>query len=119
MTQMTRMRRRRRLNLMLSKCFVFICRWPPLRRLLWRHWYNFLARSYRENDWTFMNYGYVQPADTPALTVSPADESNRYCIQLYNFVAGQSPLDGKQVLEVGSGRGGGASFVKRYLRPAR
>lgn len=103
---------------MLTRLFVFLCRFAPLKRLLWRNWYNFLARRYRENDWTFMNYGYVGPAETPALVLNAVDEPDRYCIQLYHFVAGQADLQGKRVLEVGSGRGGGASFVKRYLGPS-
>lgn len=28
-------------------------------------------------------------------------------------------IKGKEVLEVGSGRGGGSSFMKRYLEPSR
>jgi ubiquinone/menaquinone biosynthesis C-methylase UbiE len=38
---------------------------------------------------------------------------------LYQVVAGAVDLAGREVLEVGSGRGGGASFVARYLRPSR
>jgi len=103
---------------MLTKVFVFFCRFPPLKRMLWRNWYNFLARSYKGDDWTFMNYGYVASGETPALALDAGDEPDRYCIQLYQFVASQAVLEGKRVLEVGSGRGGGASFVKRYLGPA-
>lgn len=47
------------------------------------------------------------------------DEINRYCIQLYHHVANTIDLDGREVLEVGSGRGGGADYIKRYLNPAR
>src|SRR5438128_1941354 len=99
------------LRQMLARIFVFLCRFAPLKRMLWRSWYNFLARSYREGDWTFMNYGYVPPAATSPLALHPEDEPDRYCIQLYHFVASQADLIDKAVLEVGSGRGGGASFV--------
>ena len=47
------------------------------------------------------------------------DETDRYCIQLYHRVASAVDLAGREVLEVGSGRGGGASFIARYHRPAR
>jgi len=39
-------------------------------------------------------------------------------MQLYEAVVAGVDLSGKDVLEVGSGRGGGASFVTRYLSPA-
>ncbi|SVD50227.1 uncharacterized protein METZ01_LOCUS403081 [marine metagenome] len=35
--------------------------------------------------------------------------------QLYHYVAASVDLDGKKVLEVGSGRGGGANYVTRVL----
>ena len=38
-------------------------------------------------------------------------------INLYDYVASQISIDGLSVLEVGSGRGGGASFVARYHNP--
>ena len=28
---------------MLARIFVFLCRFAPLKRMLWRRWYNFLA----------------------------------------------------------------------------
>jgi SAM-dependent methyltransferase len=104
---------------MLIRMAVFLLEHSPrLRRLLWRWWYGRLARRYTGADWTFMNYGLVPPAGT-APTLDPADEPDRFCIQLYHRVTSAAPLAGKEVLEVGSGRGGGASFVARYHRPAR
>jgi ubiquinone/menaquinone biosynthesis C-methylase UbiE len=92
---------------------------PWLRRQLWRWWYNRLAKRHQAGDWTFMNYGFVPPAGEPTLALEAADEPDRLCIQLYHRVASAADLAGRDVLEVGSGRGGGASFVARYHRPAR
>jgi SAM-dependent methyltransferase len=92
---------------------------PSIKRLLWRSWYDFLARRYRDWQWTFMNYGHRSPNGTAPLALTPEDEPDRSCIQLYEAVAGAVDLTGREVLEVGSGRGGGASFVARYLRPSR
>ena len=94
-------------------------RMPPAKRLLWRSWYQFLARRYRDRQWTFMNYGHRPPHGAVPLALAPEDEPDRSCIQLYHLVAGAVDLTGREVLEVGSGRGGGASFVARYLRPSR
>ena len=88
------------------------------RRLLWRGWYQFLAARYRDPRWTFMNYGYRSP-DVPAPALDPADEPDRSFIQLYDVVARGAPLAGRELLEVGCGRGGGAAYVARALGPRR
>ena len=64
-----------------------------------------------------MNYGYAS-AEGLTADLSETDELNRHWIQLYQHVAGAVDLQGLTVVEVGSGRGGGASFIKRYLKPA-
>jgi SAM-dependent methyltransferase len=102
---------------MVTNAFAFLCRYAPLRRTLWREVYQFLARHYRHQEWTFMNYGYAGVPVRETIALDSRDEPDRYCIQLYNFVAGATDLTARRVLEVGSGRGGGASFIKRYLAP--
>ena len=64
-----------------------------------------------------MNYGYAVPGAN-TLRLAETDEPDRHWIQLYHHVAGAVDLEKCTVLEVGSGRGGGASFIKCYLRPA-
>jgi ubiquinone/menaquinone biosynthesis C-methylase UbiE len=92
---------------------------PRFKRFVWRRWYQYLA-GYKVSDWQFMNYGYAPVEfDEPSLELQGDDEPNRYAIQLYHQVAGAVELRGRDVLEVGSGRGGGASFVKRYHQPRR
>jgi SAM-dependent methyltransferase len=66
-----------------------------------------------------MNYGFVSADGVCAdLHLEDRDEPDRLCIQLYQRVAQPAELGGREILEVGSGRGGGASYVTRYLRPA-
>jgi ubiquinone/menaquinone biosynthesis C-methylase UbiE len=83
---------------------------PRMRRFLPRVIYQFFAQRYRAREWTFMNYGYVP--------LGQADEPDRSSIALYNHVAEAVPLAGKDVLEVGCGRGGGSSFIMRYFQPS-
>jgi ubiquinone/menaquinone biosynthesis C-methylase UbiE len=79
---------------------------------LWYYTLSLLA----QDDVTFLNYGYATTdSGDDALQLEAADEANRYPIQLYNRVVGAVDLRGKDVLEVGSGRGGGAAFIKKYL----
>lgn len=92
---------------------------PTLRRPFWRYVYQRLARRYAVPDWTFMNYGYVPNDGENDLALDEADVPNRSLIALYHRVASAVDLAGKNVLEVGSGRGGGAAYVARYLEPSR
>jgi ubiquinone/menaquinone biosynthesis C-methylase UbiE len=89
-----------------------------LRRSLWRTWYEFSARRLAQPDWAFMNYGYAESPTVEPIALQEADEPDRLCIQLYDRVARPAELHGCDVLEVGSGRGGGSSYVMRYLGPA-
>jgi fatty-acid O-methyltransferase len=65
----------------------------------------------------FLNWSYEE--DPPMATpLEPDDEYYRYPIQLYHATASQDVgLTGKQVLEVGCGHGGGASYLTRTFKP--
>ena len=66
---------------------------------------------------TCMNYGYADLDNPKTIELKPEDEAERYGLQLYHQAASWANLKGKDVLEVGSGRGGGASYIARYLEP--
>ena len=91
---------------------------PRLRPIVSRRWYQTLALNAKRKDWGFMNYGF-EPAGGERIALSPGDEPDRQCIQLYERVASAAHLAGSRVLEVGSGRGGGASYLARYHHPAQ
>ncbi len=65
-------------------------------------------------DFAFMNYGYARPGAAPL----DADAPEQYCQQLYRHVIGANDVAGKRLLEVSSGRGGGAAFVTSAFHPA-
>lgn len=96
---------------------MFVIESPRLRPLAARGWYDLLAAKAKRKDWNFMNYGF-QPAEGSRLTLSVADEPDRLQIELYEHVLSGVDLSGKRVLEVGSGRGGGASYLARCHGPA-
>jgi SAM-dependent methyltransferase len=90
----------------------------PFRRIFWRSWYNYFASQYQDINIVLMNYGYTPlDAEVKPLSLDRVDERERYCIQLYDYVANVTPLQGLDILEVGCGRGGGASYLRRYLQP--
>jgi ubiquinone/menaquinone biosynthesis C-methylase UbiE len=106
---------------MLTRLLIFLCGISPfLRKTLWRWWYGKLAKQIAVSSWTFMNYGYAPTSRIAeeTLKLQPQDEPDRLCIQLYQQIVSPVSLEGKRVLEVGCGRGGGASFLARYHRPA-
>lgn len=99
--------------------YIQACKMSPgFKKLSKLMMYQLMARFAPQRDWTFMNYGFASLEDSAApLALAPEDEPNRYCIQLYHHVASAVHLKGSKVLEVGSGRGGGSSYMKRYLHP--
>ena len=103
---------------MVAKIFISLVRISPrFQRAMWKWWYQRLAKRATDSGWTFMNYGYISLNDNSSIDLKPEDESNRLFIQLYDYASSQIPLENKKVLEVGSGRGGGASFISRYYHP--
>lgn len=95
------------------------CELPKsVRKPLWRVWHNLITSLDKKKEATFLNYGYAsENGEFDKLTLLPEDEMNRYSIQLYHHVARNHEFKGSNILEVGSGRGGGASFLSRYLKP--
>ncbi len=104
---------------MLSTLIVGLAnRSPKARGKIFKVAYEMLAAMTRNfESWTFMNYGYADlDGMQERLCLEVRDEAERYCIQLYQHAAAGIDLRGKDVVEVSCGRGGGASFVKRYLK---
>jgi ubiquinone/menaquinone biosynthesis C-methylase UbiE len=89
-----------------------------LQKQFWRIWYQALALSWRSGAWTFMNYGWLPNDDVEPFSLEQEDEADRCFIGLYYLLATQLDLRGKHVLEVGSGRGGGVSYISRYHAPS-
>jgi len=106
---------------MLGRFFIWATQKPMLRKVFWRTWYNYWShRHTTAGVWEFMNYGYSPTdPDTPRLQLEPDDERFRNWIQLYDQIASRIDLRGKELVEVGSGRGGGCSYVHRYLKPTK
>jgi ubiquinone/menaquinone biosynthesis C-methylase UbiE len=104
---------------MIAKIFLSLTDYPLFRRIIWKPIYETLAKRLKIEDWYFMNYGYMPFEYEPLLELNKPDEINRYPIQLYHYLASRIELNGLEVLEVGSGRGGGANYLKRYHRPRK
>lgn len=90
-----------------------------MRRPMWRVWHKLLIMFDNEKSVNFMNYGYAPVNGDSPVTLKKEDESNRFCIQLYDHVVREVDLENKRVVEVGSGRGGGADYIARYYKPVK
>ncbi|MEO8616225.1 MAG: phthiotriol/phenolphthiotriol dimycocerosates methyltransferase [Luteolibacter sp.] len=89
-----------------------------VRKAIWKFWYPFLTRRLHGEEVIFLNYAFE--TDPPmAIPLSPEDEPNRACIQLYHHVGMQVNFRQKNVLEVSCGHGGGASYLARTQEPAK
>lgn len=105
---------------MINRLYKIFFKLPTrLKILLARRWYEAVSSWDKEADMIFMNLGWSNlNSGKEKLQLSDSDEQNRYQIQLYNYVVSGTDLKGMNVLEIGCGRGGGASFVMRYHKPA-
>jgi len=79
----------------------------PFREQAYRAWYDGISElsELLFGDFHCMNYGYA-----PAVEEAGPE---RFQLGLYDFLATLAPLRDERVLEVGSGRGGGAAHVLR------
>ena len=95
-----------------ARAFYTVMRLAPsgIRMRMWRGLYQRMARSQTDPSFRFMNYGFM---DETELELLEGDEPDRLFIQLYNMNIRDVEMGEKEVLEVGSGRGGGASWIAR------
>jgi len=85
--------------------------------------FEYMARRYPQTEWSTMNYGYAGSPEEPSPEQISTSDPERFALQLYWRVATsgsrRGQLAGLDVLEIGSGRGGGAAFIARTLSPRR
>lgn len=77
--------------------------------------YSLIAQAFADPWFTFMNYGYVGDLSVPLL--GAGEEMSREAVGMYHVVCSATALAGRDVLEIGCGRGGGAAFVAREHAP--
>lgn len=95
------------------------------RRFLWEQLYDILCWAIPSTEWKHMNWGYalLTPDGVMLRNLKPEDENERYSIQLYHYMSTAmgiyKDLEGKTLMEVSSGRGGGLDYISRYLNPKK
>ncbi len=84
---------------------------------MFRMWYRYVQYMDKNAEVLFMNYGYNNP--NKAFDVDPAYKKNKFSVQLYHLLASDVNIKDKVILEVGSGRGGGLSYIAKNFAPAK
>ena len=90
---------------------------PGFNRALSKFGYEMAAKNFQFEDWRFMNFGYVYSHDKDNPKLEKKDENDRYFIQLYDHLIKDLNIKDKKILEIGSGRGGGANYISKYYKP--
>ncbi len=93
-------------------------RFAWFKRLNAKVTYELLAKKIPAAEWQFMNYGYVPNVNEKPLMLPDDPKIQKYSLQMYHYLALKTDVEGKHVLEVGSGRGGGAKHIAGALKPA-
>jgi len=106
---------------MIHKFYAFITSYAPhLRKHAFRFAYNGMSRFiFSGEPIAFLNYGYAD--DTTEMfreNLKAPDREDHLSIRLYSRLLDEIPIAHKRVMDVGCGRGGGSSYIARYLRPA-
>lgn len=86
------------------------------RKWMFRVWYWYVNRLDKNAEILFMNYGYKYAGNQ--IELEPEDEPNRYSVQLYHLLGSSASIAGKNIAEIGCGRGGGLSYIVRTFAPA-
>jgi ubiquinone/menaquinone biosynthesis C-methylase UbiE len=91
-----------------------------LRVPLWRFFHGIINSRDKSYQIRFMNYGYIdeQLKNSP-IPLEQEDLSEMYSVNMYHQTVDFINLTGKDILEVGCGRGGGAYYISRYMKPNR
>jgi SAM-dependent methyltransferase len=90
---------------------------PGLRQAISWRWYDYFSALDRDAEVLVMNYGYAPLNGESSAELLPEEEKDRYPLEMYHHLASALPWKGKDALEVGSGRGGGASYIVRRFQP--
>jgi len=86
-----------------------------LTSLMYKALYWYISTVDKKKEVLFMNYGYHD--STEEIELLDTDEINRYSIQLYHRLAKMVDIKDKNIVEIGSGRGGGIAYITKRFEP--
>lgn len=84
-----------------------------------RPFYELLAEQFPQPEFLFLNYGYAEAGRRRRSRIARGDAPYRHHLSLVRRVLRAVRLAGRDVLEIGSGRGGNCYYLRRYTRARR
>jgi SAM-dependent methyltransferase len=78
--------------------------------------YTLVAEQFPHPEFLFMNYGYAEKDPRRCRWIRPEDKPYRHHLSLVRRVLHGVRLAGRDVLEIGSGRGGNCYYLRRYTK---
>jgi len=85
------------------------------RDIIFRIWYRYISIVDKNAEVLFMNFGYNDNSEK--IDLEEQDLPNRVSIQLYHHLASAIEIKGKDIVEVGCGRGGGLNYITKSFSP--
>ena len=80
-------------------------------------WQKLMIRFDKDISFKYTNCGFHHLEEKDKISLLEKDENDRYYIQLYEHIIKEVDVYYKDILEIGSGRGGGSSYINRYYDP--
>ena len=104
--------------LVVNKIISVFKRFSWFKRFNAKITYEVLAKYIPAADWHFMNYGYIPNIKETEGNIAPFEvKDQQHSANMYHYLVCKATLAGKTVLEIGSGRGGGARYVAGNFHP--
>ena len=88
------------------------------RKLFFKALYEVLPRVNGKGDWQFMNYGYSPTEKEESTNKKPLkNKLQQHPLNMYHYLVCCASIRELNLLEVGSGRGGGANYIANNFQP--
>jgi ubiquinone/menaquinone biosynthesis C-methylase UbiE len=92
-----------------------------VRQKCWKAFYECQSRwAIHDEEWQYINYGCMPLDGSPLVEINDTmiEKNGKTSIQLYyEVIKAAMPLHDKNIVEVGSGRGGGAVYIATHWKP--
>jgi len=133
------------IGLPFTLCMIFLFKYTRLRNPIQKYAINFVVKIYEgliqkrgmlikkaytaacwvvpNDQWKHINWGYAEltPKSGLSIRLNEGDEEKKFYNQLYHRLStglgNWNTLEGKNVLEIRSGGGGGLNYLTKYLNP--
>lgn len=80
-------------------------------------WNKLMIKLDKNGSSKFNNFGFHHIHNDKKVSLLTTDEADRYQIQMYDHIIQKEDIYYKDILEISSGKGGGAAYINKYYTP--